>query len=241
MTLAPEETRLAPCNRCLRETNHKILWQDDRRWEQILDEEIGASIDGSDSYIVLECAGCNQVRLLHSHWFSEDTDGCGQPEMHLDYYPPTLTRQKPLWRRTLLPFNATVVNGLNPLFDEVYTAHASGAFTLAAMGIRALTEKIMVEQVGDQGTFAKTVDAFFAAGFVAPIQQDHFKSVLIEAGHAAMHRSFQPSYEDVETLLDQVEGLVDAIYYQPLRAGAVGKKLPPDTRPRKKRVSPGTA
>ncbi|HET6407816.1 MAG TPA: DUF4145 domain-containing protein [Chthoniobacteraceae bacterium] len=125
-----------------------------------------------------------------------------------------------------------VVNELNPLFDEIYSAHAAGAFALATMGIRALTEKIMVEQVGDKGTFAKTIEAFFAKGFIAPIQQEHFRSVLVEAGHAAMHRSFRPAREDVETLLDLVEGLVDAIYYQPLRASAVGQKLPPDTRPK---------
>lgn len=157
--------------------------------------------------------------------------------MHRDYFPPTVTRRKPLWCRDILPFVSTVINDLNPLFEEVYSAHASGAFALAVMGIRALTEKIMVEQVEDQGTFAKTVDAFFAAGFIAPIQQHPFKSVLIEAGHAAMHRSFQPNHNDVETLLDLVEGLVESIYYQPLRADAVGRKLPPDTRPRSRKAA----
>jgi hypothetical protein len=132
----------------------------------------------------------------------------------------------------------TVTNDLNPLFDEIYSAHASGAFTLAAMGIRALTEKIMVEQVGRHTTFAATVEAFFQAGFVAPIQQDRFRNVLVEAGHAAIHRNFNPSREDVETLLDLVEGLVEAIYFQPLRTQAVGDKLPPDTRPRRGRGAP---
>jgi hypothetical protein len=217
----------------LRKTNHIVRWEENRPWHDVLDEKEGAYIGGADTYAVFECAGCGKVRLLHSHWFSEDMDGEGDPIIRQDYYPPTVTRQKPSWRRNVFPWVENVEE-LNPLFDEVYSAHAAGAFTLATMGIRALTEKIMVEQVGDKGTFAKTVEAFFQAGFVAPIQQSLFSSVLIEAGHAAMHRSFRPSPEDVETLLDLVEGLVDQIYYQPLRAGAVGKRLPPDTRQRKR-------
>lgn len=236
--MTSEETRLAPCNRCLRPTNHKVLWSDRRAWDEVVDEEYRAVIEGADIYVVLECAGCNQVRFLHSHWFSEDSDERGHPNLYEDYYPPTVTRQKPLWRRSTFPFIWAVINDLNPLFDEVYSAHASGAFTLTAMGIRALTEKIMVEQVGKHGTFAETVEAFFQAGFVAPIQQDRFRNVLIEAGHAAIHRDFKPSREDVETLLDLVEGLVEAIYYEPLRAQAVGEKLPPDTRPPRKKKAP---
>lgn len=238
MIKLPQETRSAPCNQCLRDTNHWVKWEEHAPWEQILDEELGHSIDGANTYTLLECAGCNQVRLLHTHWMSEDSDDCGHACIHREYYPPTITRRRPLWRRTLLPFHMVVVDELNPLFDEIYLAHASGAYTLATMGIRAVTEKIMVDQVGDQGTFAKTIETFFARGFIAPVQQKHFRSVLVEAGHAAMHRSFRPKRDDVETLLDLVEGLVEAIYYQPLRAGAVGQKLPPDTRPKRPRRAP---
>lgn len=84
--------------------------------------------------------------------------------------------------------------------------------------------------VSPPSPFGQTADAFFAAGFVAPVQRGRFRTVLIEAGHAAMHRSFRPSRQDIETLLDWVEGLVDAIYYEPMRSGTVGKKLPPNNR-----------
>jgi hypothetical protein len=206
-----------------------------RDWEDFIDEERGAVIFGRDTYTVLECAGCDEVRFLHSHSFSEDLDGKGEPNRYLDYHPPTVTRQKPLWRRNALPFVLAVVKELNPLLDQVYAAHAAGAFTLAAMGLRALTERIMVEEVGDQGTFGGTVQAFFDAGFVAPVQQHWFREVLVEAGHAAMHRNFKPNREDVETLLDLVEGLINSIYYEPLRAKAVGQKLPPDMRARSRK------
>jgi hypothetical protein len=225
MSPISDKFRLAPCNRCLRQTNHNVLWKDVRPWEDVIDEDMGHSISGSESYFVLECAGCNEVRLLHSYWFSEDTDFEGRPTSYSDYYPPTVSRQKPIWRKSKLT-NWTVEEELNPLFDEVYTAHAAGAFTIAVMGIRALTEKIMVEQVGDQGTFAATVDKFFSAGFVAPVQQERFKNVLIEAGHAAMHRNFKPSMDDVETLLGLVENLVNIIYYEPSRTNKVKEKIP---------------
>lgn len=230
----PFPKRRAPCNRCVQSTNHDVLWEMERPWSEQLDDEGCYRIEGSDTYTVVQCAGCDAVRLIHRHWFSEETDPDGTPLIHTDYFPPTVTRQRPSWRRNLFPFHMVVANEFNPLFDEIYSAHAAGSYRLAVMGIRALTEKIMVEQVGKLGTFAQTVDAFFQKGFVAAVQQDLFRSVLVEAGHAAMHRGFQPQKDDVETLLDIVESLIDTIYFQPMRAGAVEEKLPPDTRPVKR-------
>ena len=101
-----------------------------------------------------------------------------------------------------------------------------GANKLATMGVRALVERLMVEQVGDKGTFEGTISAFFGAGHVAPNQQAMFRETLVEAGHAAMHRGFEPSADTVNTLLDIVEGIMHQIYNAPLLAEQVNKTIP---------------
>lgn len=86
------------------------------------------------------------------------------------------------------------------------------------MGIRALLEQIMIEQVGDKRTIGENAKAFIDAGYIAPKFQDIFRENLIDSGHAAMHRNYKPSTEDLMTLLDITEGLISQIYVQPKRA-----------------------
>jgi hypothetical protein len=164
--------------------------------------------------------------MLHSHWFSEDWDDEGRPIQHYDYYPPAITRQKPEWVLSGLPIRLGLYE-FGELLDEIYKALAVKAHRLVAMGIRSLVEKMMIDKVGDKGSFERNIEAFFEEGFVARVQQDVFRSTLIEAGHAAMHRDWQPADEDVTTLLDIVEGLIKAIYVHPARAEKVGKRIPP--------------
>lgn len=118
------------------------------------------------------------------------------------------------------------LNELGPLLDEIYDAQAVGAYRLSVMGIRALAERVMIDQVGDQGSFVNNISKFCADGFVAGIQASLFKDTLIEAGHATMHRNFAPSGETVATLLDIIEGIINVIYYEPLKANEVAKAIP---------------
>ena len=143
----------------------------------------------------------------------------------MEYFPPSITRQKPQWRRQFLPFNG-YLNSYDGLCDEIYGALAMGAHRLATMDIRALVERLMIDQVGDQGTFENNVKAFFSAGHVATNQQGMFRDTLIEAGHAAMHRDFEPSADTVNTLLDIVEGIMHSIYYAPMLAEQVKNTIP---------------
>lgn len=167
--------------------------------------------------------------MRHEHWFSEDMDADGRPVVHREWYPPSIVRQKPKWLRFGFPFNAKL-RSFEPLLSEIYGALSIAAHRLAAMGVRALAEQVMVDAVGDRGTFKATTEAFFAAGHVAPLQRSAFEGTLIEAGHAAMHRDFAPSANDVETLLDILEGTMARIYHEPMLADALKKAIPPRTR-----------
>jgi hypothetical protein len=71
---------------------------------------------------------------------------------------------------------------LGSLLHEIYQAVHGGQYRLAAMGIRALLEQIMMPKVGDLGSFEKQLDAFEKAGYISFIQRDTMKATL-EVGH----------------------------------------------------------
>jgi Domain of unknown function (DUF4145) len=225
MTNTAAETTKEHCNKCLSWTNHTIAYSETTRWSEVLDNEYGHSIDGGDIWDLMRCLGCDTIKLKHRSWCSEETDERGNPAVQVEYFPPTVTRQKPQWRRQFMPFNAYLY-ALNGLSDEIYGALAAGSYRLATMGIRALVERVMIDQVGDKGRFVENIQAFFDAGHVAPNQQAIFKDTLLEAGHAAMHRDFEPSADTVNTLLDIIESIMHAIYYAPMLAEQVKKTIP---------------
>jgi hypothetical protein len=97
---------------------------------------------------------------------------------------------------------------------------------LAAMGIRALLEQIMVTKCGDRGTFNKNLDAFQTDGYVSPVQRERLKTVL-EVGHAAIHRGYKPSKEDLMTLVDLTEVIVQTFYLHGSKVEDLKKKIPP--------------
>jgi len=213
------------CNKCLGWKNHVIVHTERTDWSEEIDDEHGVYISGGDIWDLMRCLGCDNVRLKHRSWFSEDCDERGNPAVNIEFFPPSITRQKPQWRRQFLPHNG-YLHSYNGLCDEIYSALAMGAHRLATMGVRALVERLMIDQVGDKGSFEKNIKAFFDAGHVAPNQQGMFKDTLLEAGHAAMHRDFEPSADTVNTLLDIVEGIMHSIYYAPMLAEQVKKTIP---------------
>lgn len=225
LTMADKSPTSVHCNKCGATTNHLVEHGFKRDWNSVIDEEEHISIGGWDRWETLRCLGCDTIHLRHSSYFSEDMGDRGEPVVRQKFAPPRLTRAKPSWRTQLFPFDVKAYD-LVLLLDEIYEALAMGACRLAAMGIRALVEQIMIAQVKDKGTFKQNIKAFFDAGYIAPRQQDTFENTLVEAGHAAMHRGFDPSQETIETLLDIIEPLIDDIYFKPHRTQKAGKAIP---------------
>jgi len=135
------------------------------------------------------------------------------------YYPPAISRKEPEWLDSadgpfFLEFDSTI----RKLLKEIYTALHNDSRALAVMGICALIEHIMIEQVGDQGGVGSNVDRFIAGGYIAPKSEALFREHLIESGHAAMHRAYFPKPSDISALLDITESLIETIYVHPHRA-----------------------
>jgi Domain of unknown function (DUF4145) len=215
----------AHCNNCGPHRSHTVLKRVERRWD---DDE--ARIDGTDRYLLLECRGCERITLRHDSWNSYETDNDGHSIVTIVYYPPAISRKEPAWLDSadgpfFLEFDSTI----RKLLKEIYSALHNDSRALAAMGIRALIEHIMIDRVGESGAIGSNVDRFIQEGFVAPKSEALFREHLIESGHAAMHRGYFPKPSDISALLDIAEGLIETIYVHPHRAK--GQKIPP--RPKK--------
>src|SRR5512133_1381024 len=85
----------AHCNRCLGDRNHFVVHAHQEKWSKDLGDE--TFISGEDRFELLKCAGCGDVRLRHTNWFSEQADEQGKPIPAVTYYPPALIRREPSW------------------------------------------------------------------------------------------------------------------------------------------------
>jgi len=144
------------------------------------------------------------------------------------FYPSRVSRKEPDWLESLslhLPANYDEWK-LVDLIREIYAAVDGGQHRLAAMGIRALLEQVLIMKIGDIGGFDKKLDAFQEAGFICAIQREAMRTTL-DVGDAAMHRAFVPKFEELNTCLDIVEGVMSVIYSHRKEAERISAAVPP--------------
>lgn len=171
---------------------------------------------GHDTWEILECRGCSNVTFVHTHWFSEDSDDAGHPLIRRDLYPPSPSRAKPEWAHQLwrcLPREHLWLVGLH---GDIYTALGTKAFSLAAMGLRAIADVVVTSQIGDIGPFKTKLDRMREGGLISELQVDILHAAF-DAGSAAAHRGYNPSERDVYSLLDITEALLQRIYMDPMQ------------------------
>ena len=204
----------AHCNKCGGERNHKVLHSEISSWRD--DEEC---ISGSEIFDTLKCCGCELIKLRHTSCFSEND------EDKVLYFPPSISRRRPDWFSDLLLELRDEEAFVEALLEEIYVAVQNNLPSLATMGVRALLEKIMISKTGDQGTFAKNIAKFEELGHVSKLQRERLEMIL-EAGHAAIHRAYKPSSKDVVTLLDIAEHIVESIYLHEQKVTELKRNVP---------------
>ncbi|TLD68680.1 DUF4145 domain-containing protein [Phragmitibacter flavus] len=221
----------AHCNQCSGDRNHFLIHYHKTARNEILSEDPPARIHGEDFYELLQCAGCESITFRHTCLQSEVTDEDGREVPSINYYPPATFRRMPTWTHAM-----TLVDGqklaiiwlpefVTRLIPEIYSALHSKCYALAAMGVRALLESIMIDQVGDNGSFQKQLYNLQIAGGISPRQKKIIEDTL-EIGHASIHRNFSPSRLDIISSLDIAEGLIETIYINEGKAQFLKNKVP---------------
>jgi hypothetical protein len=211
------------CNACGRETNHHVLHEERTQGREAYADD--AHMDWWAHYRMLRCAGCDTISMRIDSSNSEvyGDDGC--PEIRTQHYPPRIFRPKPM----SLSDPAFFLNcpfEVQELLQELYVCLHNDCVRAAAMAARALLEHVFVDTCGDQGTFKKNVEAFQNAGHLSDTQRQLLETAL-NAGHAAIHRSFKPSKDDLVTVVSMVESLVELLYVQKHRVEQLRKRIPP--------------
>lgn len=97
---------------------------------------------------------------------------------------------------------------------------------LPMMGLRALLESVMIERIGDNGTFGAQLEKFVMNGFVTSQHADSIRIVL-GAGHAAMHRTYFPSPDDLLTCAEVVKHLLHGLYVFHPKVQVLAANVPP--------------
>lgn len=212
-------TTKAHCNTCGGERNHEVLNSERTTWE----DEVHA-LSGSDTYATLKCCGCETIKLRHTSWFSEDDE----PKEH--YFPPAIFRRTPEWFTELWLQLKADDQFVETLLKEIYVALQNDLPSLATMGVRALLERIMISKAGDQGSFAKNIAEFEKLGHVSKRQRERLEAIL-DAGHAAIHRAYSPKVQDVVTLLDITEHIVESVFLHDAKIEELKKKVPARGKP----------
>lgn len=214
----------AHCNNCQHETNH---------WIRATHHEKGQHeewlIWWSNTFSVLQCCGCDEVRFQRAEQFSEDMDhqqtlsGEWEPyyPVKKSYYPPAKWRHPPRWASALLEKD----EALSRIHDEVYTAIQSDSRFLAGAGSRALIERVLSYTVGEEGTFGARLRLLAQKGFIAGTDVETIETAL-EAGHASAHRGWIPSREAIETVMNIVENLIERVYILSDSAKSLRPKIP---------------
>jgi Domain of unknown function (DUF4145) len=97
--------------------------------------------------------------------------------------------------------------------------------------VRAVIETIMINTVGDNGTFKNNLSAMKERGLISQVDVDNLNAV-IDIGSAAIHRAFRPSIEDVVRALDIAETLVKRVHIDKNAISAL-KESTPNRKPKR--------
>jgi hypothetical protein len=211
----------AHCNRCGHSTNHDIIAAE----KQGDSEDVEHGVNWCDLYEMLKCRGCDSVTMRHTF---------GDEQTDVVYYPPAISRRAPVWTNDILSrvfhLSRSIPASVCALMREIYTAVQNDSRRLAAMGIRAALEQVMIDKVGDKGRFKANVDALQQAGYLSMRQAFDLNSIL-DAGHATVHRGWEPTNDDIATLLDIAESIIESAYLHENRIRALDRNVPKRPRP----------
>ncbi len=204
------------CNKCGHKTKHIIVATRRQDGSEPYDREY--SISWTTIYDMLECQGCEEITVCRRFYFSEWNRG----DVQINYYPPRIARRLPLWKDDL-------PDEIVSLLEEVYAALQANSRSLAMMGARALIDMVILQKVGDVGSFPQKLTALEKAGFLSDKNREVLEAAL-DMGNAAAHRGHRPNSKHVRSVMDIVENLLQATILQ-----TIVDDLKKATPPRRKR------
>lgn len=186
---------------------HRVLSSVERKGYHEVSPEFGISWE--NTYEILECQECQNVTFRKRHWNDEAQWSHDKKDYQDSYYPPIVSRPKPPWFKKL-------DERFQEILEEVYIALDANTRFLAAFGARTALDMLIVDQIGDVGTFKDKLNKLEADGYIDSTERELLDAVT-EAGNAAAHRGFAPDEKLLNSVIDILESLFDKFYIKPER------------------------
>lgn len=158
--------------------------------------------EGFKTYKLLKCERCGNMSLA-TFIYSIPGSEIGDPEItEVAHFPPLIFREKPDWYKEL---NEEYIS----ILDEVYDAIDYGLFTLASSGVRTAIDRLLVQQLGDAGSFQKKLKTLLEKDIVTS-EEYELLDAIIDAGSASIHRGFSPGDESIQHMME----ITEHIFYE---------------------------
>ncbi|MFC3205171.1 DUF4145 domain-containing protein [Aquamicrobium soli] len=206
------------------------------------------NFDWWQNWYLLVCCGCDHVfaQSVYSDsesYFPVGYDHEGKTEYDYDpvikSWPARFKRNRPNWLDTL---EHDIENAKSSDFSsclvQVYEALDHDLNILAAIGIRtAFDVASEILGIDPERRFENKLTEMENKSLITPSQRDSFE-VLINAGNASAHRGWNPSFQDLDPLMDTLEHFINDTFVVPqLRKKAADgvAKVKSRVPPRKKK------
>lgn len=159
------------------------------------------TVEFSDTYRLLECAGCGTAYCQRVRWCSEWGDA-QDPGYEETYWPSTTMRKIPDW------IEAGIDHDLERILNEVYGALNNEMPILAAIGIRTAFDRATeLLNIDPNLTFKDKLDKLVKEGKLTSTDRASI-AALIDAGSAAAHRGWRPADSDLITMISILEAFL---------------------------------
>lgn len=197
------------CNTCFRDTFHDLLLEQDHRQEQ------GSQNSGKQRSATVRCRGCRTWSIRH-----EDQPAGATQAVRVE--PPRLRWRPPEWLSQLREIAPEVVERLN----EIYLAANDRQYRLLSMGVRSGLDHVMLQIVGNIGSFQKKLTAMQGQGYLSSQHRDMLGTV-IDAGSAAAHRGYVPPRDLLQAMLTVMESVIRDHYITEPMLRQMKQHIPP--------------
>jgi len=183
---------------------------------------------------VLECAGCETVFFQNIGFFrqiehetpdEESAGSFGEPREQC--YPPVQIRERPLWLERLRSKDELLCQW----FQDVYFALDYSRNGLAAIAARTVIDRaLIISGCSGELPFNKKVQKAINDGVIHPYERAVLES-LFDAGSAATHRGWNPTYDEIISVVVLLEGLVYRTILAPHDATTLSASIPSRPQP----------
>ena len=209
----PDMTRRFFCRVCQHQTGHWPLTSGEVKgsYKKLHREE--SSIQ---TFQVMQCTDCGATTYcVDTRIHPGPMIGDSYIET-TDYFPPLPLRTKPAWYSSL-------TEGYQTVLGEVYYAIDNSLFFLSSTGARTALDQLIIEKIGDAGSFKDKVDELVASKIIDDTEATMLLAV-IDAGSASAHRGYRPDIDAVNHMMDILEAIFYKLLVEPKRKEELKKK-----------------